>query len=208
MTDARPEKGRTADDAVVIKKYANRRLYNTATSAYVTLDDLAQMVRDGVDFVVFDAKSNEELTRSVLTQIIVEEESRGESLLPIQFLRQLIGFYGGQMQGVLPGYLQLSMDNFSKSQDQFRDQMTKALGATPGGAMLDAQIKQNMAMFQQAMKAFSPFAYAPGAAAAPKAAEDVKPVGAADPLAEMRRQMEEMRAQLDRMAGDGAAGKK
>ncbi|WP_122466136.1 MULTISPECIES: polyhydroxyalkanoate synthesis repressor PhaR [Brevundimonas] len=206
MTDARPEKGRTADDAVVIKKYANRRLYNTATSAYVTLDDLAQMVRDGVDFVVFDAKSNEELTRSVLTQIIVEEESRGESLLPIQFLRQLIGFYGGQMQGVLPGYLQLSMDNFSKSQDQFRDQMSKALGATPGGAMLDAQIKQNMAMFQQAMKAFTPFAY-PQGSQAPGAAKPAETTAKpADPLDEMRRQMDEMRAQIDRLAGDGQTG--
>ncbi len=210
MTDARPEKGRTADDAVVIKKYANRRLYNTATSAYVTLDDLAQMVRDGVDFVVFDAKSNEELTRSVLTQIIVEEESRGESLLPIQFLRQLIGFYGGQMQGVLPGYLQLSMDNFSKSQDQFRDQMSKALGATPGGAMLDAQIKQNMAMFQQAIKAFTPFAYAQGSPAPGAANPAESAAKPADPLDEMRRQMEEMRAQIDRLAGDaqpGAGGK-
>ena len=203
-------KGRTADDAVVIKKYANRRLYNTATSAYVTLDDLAQMVRDGVDFVVFDAKSNEELTRSVLTQIIVEEESRGESLLPIQFLRQLIGFYGGQMQGVLPGYLQLSMDNFSKSQDQFRDQMSKALGATPGGAMLDAQIKQNMAMFQQAIKAFTPFAYAQGSPAPGAANPAESAAKPADPLDEMRRQMEEMRAQIDRLAGDaqpGAGGK-
>ncbi len=208
MTDARPEKGRTADDAVVIKKYANRRLYNTATSTYVTLEDLAQMVRDGVDFVVFDAKSDEELTRSVLTQIIVEEESRGESLLPVPFLRQLIGFYGGQMQGVLPGYLQLSMDNFSKSQDQFRDQMSKALGATPGGAMLDAQIKQNMAMFQQAMKAFSPLGYAGGGATVkPAEASGATQPNAADPLDEMRRQMEEMRAQIDRLAGSGA-GKK
>ena len=101
-------------DTVVIKKYANRRLYNTSTSAYVTLEDLAGMVREGVDFVVYDAKTSDDLTRQVLTQIIFEEESRGEALLPVQFLRQLIGFYGNQMQGVLPSYLELSLNNFTR----------------------------------------------------------------------------------------------
>lgn len=205
---ARPEKGRTADDAVVIKKYANRRLYNTATSAYVTLDDLSQMVRDGIDFVVFDAKTNEELTRQVLTQIIVEEESRGESLLPVQFLRQLIGFYGGQMQGVLPSYLQLSMDNFHRQQDQFRNQMSKAFGAAPGAQIFDEQVKQNMAMFERAMKMFTPFAYQPAKAAEPEpsAAPKAAPAPADDALEQMRRQMAEMQAQIARLAG-GAPGK-
>ena len=105
---------RDATETVVIKKYANRRLYNTRTSAYVTLEDLATMVREGVDFVVYDAKTNDDLTRQILTQIIFEEESRGEALLPVQFLRQLIGFYGGQMQGVLPSYLEMSLANFGK----------------------------------------------------------------------------------------------
>src|SRR5690606_17206638 len=113
VADTQPETGKRpgktkGGDTVVIKKYANRRLYNTATSAYVTLEDLAAMVRDGVEFVVYDAKTNDDLTRQVLTQIIFEEESRGEALLPVQFLRQLIGFYGGQMHGVLPSYLEMS----------------------------------------------------------------------------------------------------
>ena len=122
-----------ADDgsAVVIKKYANRRLYNTATSAYVTLEDLARMVREGTEFVVYDAKTNDDLTRQILTQIIFEEESRGEALLPVQFLRQLIGFYGGQMQGVLPSYLEMSLDSFARQQEQMRGQFSKAFGAAP-----------------------------------------------------------------------------
>ena len=130
MADSNTRDGKTKDgEAVVIKKYANRRLNNTSTSAYVTLEDLAKMVRDGVDFVVFDAKTNEELTRQILTQIIFEEESRGQALLPVQFLRQLIGFYGGQMEGVLPSDLEMSLENFSRQQGQFREQMTKAFGA-------------------------------------------------------------------------------
>lgn len=122
-----------AGDTVVIKKYANRRLYNTATSAYVTLEDLAKMVRDGTESVVFDAKTNDDLTRQILTQIIFEEESRGEALLPVQFLRQLIGFYGGQMQGVLPSYLEMSLDSFSRQQEQMRGQFSKAFGAARRG---------------------------------------------------------------------------
>lgn len=205
-SEPKPEKGRTADDAVVIKKYANRRLYNTATSAYVTLDDLAQMVRDGVDFVVFDAKTNEELTRQVLTQIIVEEESRGESLLPVQFLRQLIGFYGGQMQGVLPSYLQASLDSFSRQQDQFRGQMAKAFGTAPGAQVFDEQIKQNMAMFERAMKVFTPFAYAPKPVEHEPEATPAGAPGPTDALDEMRRQMAAMQAQLERLAGGGPGG--
>lgn len=198
------KKARGQGDTVVIKKYANRRLYNTSTSAYVTLEDLATMVREGVEFVVYDAKTNDDLTRQVLTQIIFEEESRGEALLPVQFLRQLIGFYGGQMQSVLPSYLELSLDNFVRQQEQFHSQFSRAFGAAPGAGVFDEQVKQNIAMFERAMKMFSPMAYAPKA-------EPEKPAAPSAPdaaLDEMRRQMDEMRAQLDRLAGAGAAGKK
>lgn len=196
-----------ADDPVVIKKYANRRLYNTATSAYVTLEDLARMVREGVEFVVYDAKTNEELTRQILTQIIFEEESRGEALLPVQFLRRLIGFYGGQMQAVLPSYLEMSLDAFARQQEQLRSQFTRTFGAAPGAGLMEEAVKQNMAMFERAMRLFPGFAY--GAAARPRdaasegTAEPPPPPPAEDSLAEMRRQMDEMRAQLDRLASSG-----
>ena len=131
MTDKKSEGGKTRDGLVVIKKYANRRLYNTATSAYVTLDDLARMVREGVEFVVYDAKTNDDLTRQILTQIIFEEESRGEALLPVQFLRQLIGFYGNSMQGVLPSYLEMSLDTFTRQQATALDAQSDGIGA-PG----------------------------------------------------------------------------
>ena len=213
MADDKPQTGKTrTGDVVVIKKYANRRLYNTWTSAYVTLEDLAKMVRDGVEFVVFDAKTNEELTRQILTQIIFEEESRGEALLPVQFLRQLIGFYGGQMQGVLPSYLEMSLESFARQQEQYRAQVTKALGSPGGvlgGTLMEEAVKQNMAIFQNAMKMFPPFA----AAYAPRAEGAVDPEAprtetapAADPLDDMRRQMDEMRAQIDRLANSPKAG--
>ena len=161
-----------AGETVVIKKYANRRLYNTATSAYVTLEDLARMVREGTDFVVYDAKTNDDLTRQILTQIIFEEESRGEALLPVQFLRQLIGFYGGQMQGVLPSYLEMSLDNFSRQQEQIRGQFSKAFGAAPGAGLMDEAVKRNMAMFSEAMKMWPGFgALTPGAMAAAAASD-------------------------------------
>ena len=192
------QNGKGGGDTVVIKKYANRRLYNTATSAYVTLEDLATMVREGVDFVVFDAKTNDDLTRQVLTQIIFEEESRGEALLPVQFLRQLIGFYGGQMQSVLPSYLELSLDNFVRQQEQFRSQFSRAFGATPGVGMFDEQVKQNIAMFERAMKMFTPMAFTPKPE--PERPAETAPSAGDATLNEMRRQMEEMRAQLDRMA--------
>ena len=192
-----------AGDTVVIKKYANRRLYNTATSAYVTLEDLARMVREGTEFVVFDAKSNDDLTRQILTQIIFEEESRGEALLPVQFLRQLIGFYGGQMQGVLPSYLEMSLDSFSRQQEQMRGQFSKAFGATPGAGILDEAVKRNMALFTDAMKMWPGFnALTPGGPAA-GAAPEPRGAPAADPLDEMRRQMDEMRSQLDKLSKGG-----
>ncbi len=147
------------DDApVVIKKYANRRLYNTATSSYVTLDHLCQMVKDGVDFVVYDAKTGEDITRSVLTQIIFEEESKGQNLLPIGFLRQLIGFYDDSLRAVLPSYLELSMQTFTRNQGEMRDYMKDTFGEASPLDQMQEWGKQNAALFQQAMSMFTPFA--------------------------------------------------
>ncbi len=147
----------SGDEPVTIKKYANRRLYNTATSSYVTLDDLCQMVKDNVDFVVYDAKSGEDITRSVLTQIIVEEESKGQNLLPIKFLRQLIALYGDSLQSLVPRYLDYSMDSFAQNQDQMRSHMQNAFdGLFPFGSA-EEMSKQNAAFLEQAMKMFSPF---------------------------------------------------
>lgn len=197
VADRKTEAGKGG--TVVIKKYANRRLYNTSTSAYVTLEDLARMVREGTDFVVYDAKTNDDLTRQILTQIIFEEESRGEALLPVQFLRQLIGFYGGQMQGVLPSFLEMSLDSFTKQQEQIRGQFSKAFGAAPGAGLMDEAVKRNMAMFADAMKIWPGFSAMNPAARAAAPAADAAPA-AADPLETMRRQMDEMRAQLDRLS--------
>ena len=144
-------------DAVVIKKYANRRLYNTATSTYVTLDDLSAMVKSGTDFVVYDAKTGEEITRSVLTQIIFEEENKGTNLLPINFLRQLIRYYGDSMQTLVPGYLEFSLENLTKEHDKIREQMMSAFGGEPFKNM-EEHAKRNMALFSDAMKLFNPFA--------------------------------------------------
>ena len=195
MPDATGHKG---DEKVVIKKYANRRLYNKATSTYITLDNLAEMVRDNVDFVVYDAKTGEDITRTVLTQIIFEEESRGENLLPIQFLRQLIGFYGNSMQAFLPSYLEMSLASFAQQQEAMRAQLAK-LGHT--GGPFDEQIRQNMAMFERAVKMFSPFAYARPDDAA-KAAEPppAAPPVQDDAVAELRKRLEEMQAQIEKLA--------
>jgi polyhydroxyalkanoate synthesis repressor PhaR len=189
-------------EPVVIKKYANRRLYNKGESKYVTLDDLATMVRDGVDFVVLDATSGDDITRSVLTQIIFEQESKGQSMLPVQFLRRLIGFYGDQMQGFLPPYLEMSMESFSKAQEQMRANMSRAFGATTPMAAFEEQTQRNMALFQQAMKVWAPFAAGtmpiPGMPGMPKgAASDEEDKD--QQLAELRRQMETMQKQLDAM---------
>lgn len=141
---------------VVIKKYANRRLYNTATSAYVTLDHLSQMVKDKTDFVVYDAKTGDDITRSVLTQIIFEEENKGgQTLLPIPFLRQLISFYGDSLQGVVPQYLEMSMTQFARNQEQMRRYMQNAFGFNPF-QQFESMGKQNMEMFERAMRMFNP----------------------------------------------------
>ncbi len=193
--------GREAGEKVVIKKYANRRLYNTASSSYVTLEHLADMTREGVDFVVFDAKSGDDITRSVLTQIIFDEENRGDgkNLLPIQFLRQLIGFYGNQMQAFLPSYLEMSLQTFAQQQERMRAQFGGPFGQATGMAAFDDQVRQNMVLFERAMKMFSPFAYgrgeepAAGAAPAPAGGDD-------DSLNELKKQVEAMRAQIDKLA--------
>lgn len=189
-------------ERVVIKKYANRRLYNTASSSYVTLEHLAEMVKQGVDFVVYDAKTNEDITRTVLTQIIFEEEekSQGQNLLPIQFLRQLISFYGNSMQAFLPSYLELSMASFTQQQERLRNQLS-SFGQAGGMAAYEEQIRQNLQLFDRAMKMFSPFAYAPPTRAeeAPAPATS-KPETADDALTTLRKQMAEMQAQLDKLA--------
>ncbi len=209
-----PEKGETTAGAekasaqrVIIKKYANRRLYNTASSSYVTLEHLSDMVKEGVDFVVYDAKSNDDITRSVLTQIIFEEENRGEgqNLLPIQFLRQLIGFYGNSMQAFLPSYLEMSLESFSKQQERLRGQLsTMTPGKMPGIGVYEEQIRQNMALFDRAMKMFSPFAYVRPEDAAAAAQAEPQPAPAApssdDSLADLKRQMEAMQEQLAKLA--------
>ena len=145
------------DQPVTIKKYANRRLYNTGTSTYVTLEDLAAMVKNGEDFVVYDAKTSEDITRSVLAQIIFEQENKeGQNLLPITFLRQLIRFYGDSMQMLVPRYLEVSIDSLTREQAKFRDQMAQAFGAGPFGALED-QVRRNMEMFERAFAMFAPF---------------------------------------------------
>jgi polyhydroxyalkanoate synthesis repressor PhaR len=184
---------------VVIKKYANRRLYNTQTSSYVTLDHLARMVKDGTEFEVHDARTNEDITRSVLTQIIVEEESKGQSLLPIRFLRQLIRFYGDSLQSFVPGYLDLSMESFTKNQEAMRNRMAEAFGG--GSQALEAMTRQNLAMFERAMKMFSPFGMG-------RASEDETPragngAGAPKPseeIGELKSEIEAMRKQLAELA--------
>jgi polyhydroxyalkanoate synthesis repressor PhaR len=147
-----------ASDAkrVVVKKYANRRLYNTATSSYVTLDDLAKMIKEGGDFVAYDAKTGEDITRSVLTQIIVEQEQKGQNLLPTSFLRQLISFYGDSMQFLVPGYLEQAMIAFARNQEQMRKNLQATFGIFPFG-QFEEMGKQNIALFERALKMLAPY---------------------------------------------------
>src|SRR5436190_6375777 len=194
----------TPASPVVIKKYANRRLYNTATSTYVTLDDLAEMVKQGTDFVVFDAKTGEEITRSVLTQIIFEEENKGTNLLPIRFLRQLIRFYGDSMQAFVPGYLELSLETLAREQDKFRQQLVETWGADPFKAM-EEQTKRNMALFSDAVRMFNPFAAAmmnQPAAENPKPAPPSASSSTRDDLQSLKDQITAMQRKLDTIAGD------
>src|SRR5947209_6092125 len=177
-------------EPTVIKKYANRRLYHTGTSTYVTLEDLGEMLRGGEDFVVYDAKSGEEITRSVLTQIIFEQESKGQNLLPVAFLRQLIRFYGDSLQTLIPSYLEFSMENLSREQQKLREHMTKAFGPSAFQAV-EEQVRTNMAFFTEAMRMFSPFAPKTGAEGKSNPTEAPP---AEDDLEGLKRQMAEMQA--------------
>jgi polyhydroxyalkanoate synthesis repressor PhaR len=184
-------------DPVVIKKYANRRLYNTQTSSYVTLDHLCEMVKAGTEFEVRDARTGEDITRSVLTQIIFEEEAKGQSLLPIKFLRQLIRFYGDSLQGFVPGYLDMSMDSFTKNQEAMRNRIAEAFGG--GSQVIETITRQNLAMFERAMQMFSPFAMK-----AARTEDDAKGNGTApepkakpsEDISELKSEIEQMRKQL------------
>jgi polyhydroxyalkanoate synthesis repressor PhaR len=185
-------------DPVVIKKYANRRLYNTQTSSYVTLDHLCEMVKAGTEFEVRDARTGEDITRSVLTQIIFEEEAKGQSLLPIKFLRQLIRFYGDSLQGFVPGYLDMSMDSFAKNQEAMRNRIAEAFGG--GSQVLETMTRQNLAMFERAMQMFSPFAPKPPR---PLSEEEHRANGSgeakskpSEDISELKSEIEEMRRQL------------
>jgi polyhydroxyalkanoate synthesis repressor PhaR len=186
---------------VKIKKYANRRLYNTGTSSYVTLDHLCQMVKDGVDFVVHDAKTGEDITRSVLTQIIVEEEAKsGQNMLPVSFLRQLISFYGNSLQALVPRYLDSSMSVFARNQEQMRQYMSSLGGLFPFGQQFEEMGKQNMALLENAMKMFSPFKFEPGAPseAKPPAAATTPPSD--DDLLRLHKELEEMQRRLGELS--------
>ncbi|MFQ5623056.1 MAG: polyhydroxyalkanoate synthesis repressor PhaR [Paracoccaceae bacterium] len=191
-------------EPVIIKKYANRRLYNTDKSTYVTLENLAQMIRDGDDFVVKDAKSGDDITRSVLTQIIFEEEAKGHNMLPVNFLRQLIGLYGDTLQGFVPGYLEASMETFSRNQDALREKVRSAFEANPAIANFEALARSNMEWFENTMKMFAPFAagLAPSRGegkpdpAKPEAAPEAAPEKRDSELAELKDQLAEMQKQL------------
>jgi polyhydroxyalkanoate synthesis repressor PhaR len=185
-------------EPVTIKKYANRRLYNTATSSYVTLEHLCQMVKDGVDFVVFDAKTGEDITRQVLTQIIVEEEGKGQNLLPISFMRKLIGFYGGNMQWALPTYLDQSMQSFARNQEQMRDYFQKTMGGIFPFDAFSAMGKQNVAMMEQAMKMFAPFAGQPGEAE-PAPEKESAPAKPSTEINDLRRRLDELEREISSM---------
>src|SRR5271157_1851278 len=190
-----------SDEPVVIKKYANRRLYNTGTSTYVTLEDLAGMVKTGEDFVVYDAKTGEDITRSVLTQIIFEQENKeGQNLLPIAFLRQLIRFYGDSMQMLVPRYLEVSIESLTREQEKFRQQMAQAFGV---GAFtsLEEHVRRNMEMFERAFAMFAPFARREtqsgnAAAAAAAEAEAEKPATKSGEIDDLKRQLEDMQKRV------------
>src|SRR5882757_588997 len=192
-----------SDEPVIIKKYANRRLYNTGTSTYVTLEDLAGMVKAGEDFVVYDAKTNEDITRSVLTQIIFEQENKEgtQNLLPINFLRQLIRFYGDSMQMLVPRYLEVSIDSLTREQQKFRDQMAQAFGGGPFGALED-QVRRNMEMFERTFAMFAPFARQEGQAASEgeKSATPAAGGSGGGDIDGLKRKMEEMQKRLDKLS--------
>lgn len=190
-----------SDQPITIKKYANRRLYNTGTSTYVTLEDLAAMVKEGEDFLVYDAKTGDDITRSVLAQIIFEQENKaGQNLLPTTFLRQLIRFYGDSMQMVVPKYLEQSIDTLTREQEKFRKQMTNTFSMTPF-APLEEHVRRNMEMFERTFSMFKPFS-APSRKEGHLGDETLPNGGepAADDIDDLKRQMKEMQDRLERMA--------
>jgi polyhydroxyalkanoate synthesis repressor PhaR len=200
---------KSANKSVIIKKYANRRLYNTDTSTYVTLDDLAEMVRSECDFVVYDAKTGEDLTHSVLTQIIVDQESKGEqNLLPIGFLRQLIRFYGNSMERLIPSYLEYSLDTLTREQEKYRQQFADTFGTVAFEAMQD-QTRKNLAMFERALNMFAPFTtFDPGGLGSrsdpvqqPQPEPKPQPTQAHE-IAELKAQLASIQAQLHKLADD------
>ena len=198
-------------EPIIIKKYANRRLYNTATSSYVTLDNLATMVKEGADFVVYDAKSGDDITRQVLTHIIVEEENKGQNLLPIDFLRHLISLYGDSLQSVVPNYLDYSMKAFAKNQEQMRDYMQDSLGGLGPFGQFEEIGKKNAAMLEEAMKMFTPFVGGgPGAEGNEKPGgkkDKAKKTGGAkedsEHMDDLRDQLKRMQRQIDELSGGG-----
>jgi polyhydroxyalkanoate synthesis repressor PhaR len=189
----------TEKEPTTIKKYANRRLYNTGTSTYVTLEDLAEMIRTGEDFTVVDAKSGEDITRPVLTQIIFEQEGKGQHLLPITFLRQLIRFYGDSIQNLIPTYLDFSIDSLVREQEKWRGQMSNAFG--PGALdVIGEQVRRNTEMFEQAMRMFLPFG-ASGAGTQPKSGDDTAPgTEPRDDIEALRRQLDTLQKRLDKIS--------
>ncbi|MET0546768.1 MAG: polyhydroxyalkanoate synthesis repressor PhaR [Caulobacterales bacterium] len=192
-----------SQEPIIIKKYANRRLYNTGTSAYVTLDHLSDLVKQETAFIVQDAKTGEDITRQILTQIIFEHENKGESVLPAEFLRQIIRFYGDNLQAYLPSYLNMSIDTFTRSRERMREAMTKAMGITPGVpsaiGLFEEQLRQNMTMFENAAKMFTPFVPVPGRPEAPKTAEPAKDEG---DISELKKQLDSMQKKLDALSGN------
>jgi polyhydroxyalkanoate synthesis repressor PhaR len=187
---------------VTIKKYANRRLYNTGTSTYVTLEDLASMVKGGEDFVVYDAKTSEDITRSVLTQIIFEQENKeGQNLLPITFLRQLIRFYGDSMQMLVPRYLEVSIESLTREQEKFRQQMAQAFGVGAFSS-LEEQVRRNMEMFERAFAMFAPFARRESQGG--ESSEPEKSPFKSGDIDDLKRQLEEMQKKVDRLSDKGS----
>ena len=189
-----------SETPTTIKKYANRRLYNTGTSTYVTLEDLAAMVKEGEDFLVYDAKTGDDITRSVLAQIIFEQENKaGQNLLPTTFLRQLIRFYGDSMQMVVPKYLEQSIATLTQEQEKFRKQIANSLSGTPF-APLEEQVRRNMELFQQTFSMFKPFVPGrPATAAEPEPDATAEPAKDAN-IDDLRQQMKEMQERLERMS--------
>ena len=184
---------------VIVKKYANRRLYNTDTSTYVTLEDLAEMVRVERDFVVYDAKTGEDLTHTVLTQIIVEQESRGTNLLPVGFLRQLIRFYGDSMQNIVPSYLEFSLNSLTKQQEQYRRRFANVFGTAAFDAMQE-QVQKNFATFEQALGVFAP----PDGGGVTQGVDQAKPTSGVKPTGDdidtLKAEMLAMQQRLERLS--------